>query len=181
MSTVTAPQVFISYDRRDQLAAREICEFIRDCSCEPFIDYADILPGDRWRKKSMKQLQLSQVVVLIISPHSVNSRSTVYEEFQQALQLADEGLLEVIPICIMPVQLPAEIAGYHTEYWDGKGKSSLRIKLKKISENLDAGLIVGGLTLASLVAGGLYWWKKSQKKKNTPPRRNYRPPGKGYF
>ncbi|MCA6363501.1 MAG: toll/interleukin-1 receptor domain-containing protein [Bacteroidetes bacterium] len=160
-------RIFISYDRRDQAQAREICEFIRDCGCIPLIDYEAILPGDRWRRKSMEQLQESQAVVLVISPHSVHSSRTVYEEFQLAMELAQQDMLEVIPICIMPVSLPPELASYHTGLWNSKGKSSLRRKVKKIAADYENGLLVGGVTLASLVAGGIYWWKSRFQKK--PP------------
>lgn len=166
-----SPQIFISYDRRDALQAKEICEFIRDCGCEPIIDYNNILPGDRWRAKSMEQLELSQAVVLILSPHSVNSGNTVYEEFQLALELARKNEMEVIPICVFPVSLPAEIAAFHIEHWNSRGKTTLRRKLKQIIEELNGGLLLGGVALASLMAGGYYFWKK-RKKKPAPPSKN---------
>jgi hypothetical protein len=181
MSTSSALQVFISYDRRDLKEAKEICEFIRDCHCAPLIDYESMLPGDRWRVKSMEDLQQSQAVVLVLSPHSVNSRNTVYEEFELALQLARKNELVVIPICVFPVSFPADIAAFHIEYWNGRGKTTLRKKLKQLTQDWNAGALLGGLTLASLVAGGIYLWKKRQKKQTPPPRNTGFNNGKRYY
>ena len=175
-----SPQIFISYDRRDMAQAKEIYEFIRDCGCEPFFDAQAILPGDRWRAKSLEQLELSQAVVLIISPHSVNSRNTVYEEFQLALQLAQQETLVVIPICVFPVSLPAEIAAFHIEHWDGRGKTTLRRKLKQIREELNGGLLLGGALLASLLGGSYYLWKNRKKKQAPPPSSQRKYKGRGY-
>lgn len=156
--------IFISYDRRDADLAMEVCEFVRDCNCNPVIDYDQNLPGDRWRKNMLEQLENANAIILLLTVNSLSSKGTVQEEIRSALRLAAEDSTVLIPLLIDPVQLPADIRSYQTEVWNGIGKANLRRKFIKMKDEIDVGLLtLRGLALAS--AGLIYWMKKKKKKK----------------
>jgi TIR domain len=166
LDSITSPNIFISYDRRDISLAREVCEFLRDCNCNPIIDYNQILPGDRWRQKTLKLLEESNGVVLLITSNSLNSAKTVQEEFETALQLAAQNTITLIPLCSKQILLPENIQPYHAEIWNGRGRAVLRNKFKLMEQEIRNSMLAAGSAAAVLslaAAAGMYYLYKQNE------------------
>lgn len=153
------PYVFISYDRRDHLIAMEISEFFRDCNCVPFLDTKDNLPGDRWRKKMYERMEQSDIVVLLITNHSLTSINTVNEEFQLALKMAADEKITLIPLLLEPLHLPPELKSYQFMFWNTTGKVQLRQTITKVKDEISFALFaLGGLSFATV--SSILWLSK---------------------
>lgn len=177
LDSISSPNIFISYDRRDIDLAREVCEFIRDCNCNPIIDYNQILPGDRWRAKTLKLLEESNGVVLLITSNSLNSSKTVQEEFETALQLAAQDMVTLIPICNKQLILPGHIQGYHAEVWNGRGRVVIRQKFQLMEQEIRNSFIAAGSAAAVLslaaAAGMYYLYKQNENSKKKQKATNF--------
>src|ERR1700726_887196 len=62
----------------------------------------EILPGEEWEKAIDKHLSTADVILLLISPHFVNSDYCYGKEMQRALQRHHTGSCCVIPILLRP-------------------------------------------------------------------------------
>lgn len=102
-SHIHAP-IFISYAREDGawvewLHVRLVGEGFK----EIWWDTVDIEGGDRWREEIDRGLLSSYIVLVVLTPHSVNpDRSWIRYEQDEALRL----FRAVIPILVEPCELP---------------------------------------------------------------------------
>lgn len=71
--------VFLSYSSEDRDWATEITTALKDSGVSTWFDAHDIVPGDRWQTRIEEALRESRVLVLIVSPKSLNRPWTFFE------------------------------------------------------------------------------------------------------
>lgn len=77
-------RIFISYSRKDQDFARRLALAFEDIGDDVWIDLEDIIAGNRWSSAIQDGLDSCEVLLLILSPDSMDS-TNVQDEWQYAL------------------------------------------------------------------------------------------------
>ena len=98
--TARQPQVFISYQRTDELFARQVREHLVAHGVKTWMDQYDIAVGAYWPDEIDKGLAASDIVVGILSPDSVDSRN-VKNEWDWAIQNDKRLLLIQVAPCLI--------------------------------------------------------------------------------
>ena len=76
-------QVFLSYSRADEPAARQILSHLEDAGFEVWYPDRDLLPGANWAESMDKALKNSDAMVVLLSPQY--SQSNQRHEVEYAL------------------------------------------------------------------------------------------------
>jgi len=87
------PKVFVSYSRKDEEFARKLATDLVRLGADLWIDADDIPPGVNWSTAVQQGLDACEVLVLIVSPDSMESKN-VEDEWQY---FRDEGKL-IVPV-----------------------------------------------------------------------------------
>ena len=78
-------QIFISYAREDFQAAKRLFDSLKSVpELRPWLDKENLLPGVDWEEEILTAIHESQIVILILSEHSLNKEGFVQKEFRQA-------------------------------------------------------------------------------------------------
>jgi len=67
-------QIFISYSRADEKFARDLKRDLEKLGGQVWIDVDDILPGERWGQAIRRGLDQCTVMLVLLSPESMDSR-----------------------------------------------------------------------------------------------------------
>jgi biotin carboxyl carrier protein len=105
--------IFISHSRKDAYFANKLKSFIEnyynDSRFSIFIDERDLLFGDEIKKKIKSAIYNSDIVLLILSPNSINSK---WIEFEINTTLKYEKILKrtvLLPLLITQMELPNKL------------------------------------------------------------------------
>lgn len=141
--------VFISYAREDMSAAICIHKCLRNQDgLYPWLDHYDLLPGMRWEEEIMNAIQESQIVLILLSKHSVNKTGFVQKEIRESIDRA----MRYPPdkVFIVPVRLDQckpkfrELRELHFvdlfPDWQ-EGIKRLHMALQKIRQKAEPGII----------------------------------------
>jgi hypothetical protein len=103
-------QVFISYAQADKSVARQIADALRGAGLKVWFDEWALMPGDSIRQRIDEALRASDLLLVLLSPSSVNSR-WVQTEWNAALssELKARGVT-VIPALIADCEIPPLLA-----------------------------------------------------------------------
>jgi len=77
-------KVFISHSHETKALAKEVGEALKRAGLEAWSHEQEILPGDNWAQKIAQALEESQAMVVLLSPHSLDS-TMVRREIEYAL------------------------------------------------------------------------------------------------
>jgi nucleoside 2-deoxyribosyltransferase len=101
--------VFLSYSRNDSEFALKLAADLKSLGIDPWVDVADLLPGQDWRLEIEKAIQSADFMLVLVSSHSAVS-DWVMKETEAALR----GAQRVIPVIVdaeskltIPVRLRA--------------------------------------------------------------------------
>lgn len=109
-------KTFIIYARADSgfksELRRHLYPFIQRKLLELWDD-SDILPGEEWERSIYKNLECSQIVLMLVSSHSLFSPFIQDRELRKALKQKVNGVTQVIPILVSDClhELSDEIGG----------------------------------------------------------------------
>jgi TIR domain-containing protein len=99
-------RLFYSYAHKDERFRDELDEHLallrRERLIEPWHDRM-IGAGDDWRQAIETELETADVILLLISPHFVNSEFCWGEELDRAMARHDRGEARVIPVLLRPM------------------------------------------------------------------------------
>jgi hypothetical protein len=84
------PQVFISYGREDQDAARRLYRDLARVGVCPWLDVEKLRPGDHWKDATLAALRTSDYVVLLMSRKTTGRRGFLNTEIREALDVVSE-------------------------------------------------------------------------------------------
>jgi hypothetical protein len=112
------PQLFISYSRVDEPFARRLATSLSQMGANIWIDIRDIPAGLKWSSAIQQGLDVSEAMIVIISPSSMASQN-VEDEWQY---YRDRGK-PVIPVLYQPAQLHYQLArlqyiNFHQQSYD---------------------------------------------------------------
>jgi len=80
--------VFISYAREDSQSATRLYEALLDIpAVTPWLDSKKLLPGTKWKLEIMSALKSCDLVVVLLSRHSVSKKGFVQREIVEALDM----------------------------------------------------------------------------------------------
>lgn len=97
-------RLFISYSRTDTPFAQSLAQSLTDSGADVFLDVQDIPAGEKWSRIIQKALDESDLMVLIVSPASIES-DNVEDEWQYFL----DNQKPVIPLLWLPAKLPFQL------------------------------------------------------------------------
>ena len=125
-------QVFISYAANDQSVARRVADALRGAGLSVWFDEWVLLPGDSISQRIDEGLQASDLLLVLLSPSSVESR-WVQEELNAtlSLELRTRGVT-VVPALIADCEMPPLLAT--RQYLDLRG--DLEGGVQKLIEQL---------------------------------------------
>jgi hypothetical protein len=112
------PQLFISYSRVDEPFARRLATSLSQMGANIWIDIRDIPAGMKWSSAIQQGLDVSEAMIVVISPSSMASQN-VEDEWQY---YRDRGK-PVIPVLYQPAQLHYQLArlqyiNFHQQSYD---------------------------------------------------------------
>jgi hypothetical protein len=93
-------QIFISYSRKDEVFARKLAASLSDGGAQVWIDVQDIPAGMKWSRAIQEGLDVCDVMLVIISPTSMNS-TNVEDEWQHYL----DKRKPIIPVRWLPAEV----------------------------------------------------------------------------
>lgn len=102
------PDVFISYSRKDDRFARQLATDLHDLDLDLWLDVDDIPPGMRWSTAVQTGLDVSDIMLLVLSPDSMGSRH-VEDEWQYFL----DNRKPVIPLLLRPTNVHYQLSRIH--------------------------------------------------------------------
>jgi hypothetical protein len=112
-------RAFISYSTADRDFANRLCAELKKHAIEPFIDYASIRAGDDWMERLGSEVLNSNIVLLVVSPDSVQAKWV-----RREVTFAESNNIPVIPLMHRATKLPiwlsdTQFADFQTDFENG--------------------------------------------------------------
>src|SRR4026207_2485130 len=110
--------IFISYSRTDEVFARQLATSLSQLGADVWIDIEDIPVGMKWSRAIQEGLDVSDVLLVVISPESMASHN-VEDEWQYYL----DQKKPVIPLLLTPTKLHFQLSriqyvDFHRQAYD---------------------------------------------------------------
>lgn len=145
-------KVFVSYAKEDQLVALDFYKRLKHEGFDPWIDTLNILPGQNWEVEIDKAFKGANVILLLLSPRSVDKRGFVQREANDAienLRYKKPTDIYAIPLLIDSCEVPQPIA-QRLQYIDMSNShaweqvlTSLKTAAEQQSIDVTNGLVAG--------------------------------------
>ena len=106
-------KVFVSYAKEDQALALDYYQKLTEEGFTPWIDTKHILPGQNWEAEIDKAFKEANVILLLLSPRSVDKRGFVQREANDAienLRYKKPTDIYVIPLLLEKCEVPQPIS-----------------------------------------------------------------------
>ncbi len=94
-------KIFVSYSRSDSATVNRLVGTLEEAGHQVWIDRAGIRGGEIWRHEIVHAIGASEVMVLVLSRHSIES-----DNVRKELDLGEAGKIRVLPVEIEPVTVP---------------------------------------------------------------------------
>ena len=101
------PRVFLAYVEEDVDAAMRLCEDLRRCGCDPWMDRERLLPGQNWPRRIESAIEFSDCFVALFSARSIRKRGQFQSDLRYAIDCARRIPLD------QPFILPARLGDCH--------------------------------------------------------------------
>ncbi len=124
------PNIFMSYSRRETGFVDDLTYRLEKAGFNVWLDYRRLIPGTPWAGQIDKGLKESDVVLLVVSKESINSKY-VDKEWRHVLDFEHKRVIMVI---FEAVKLPPELKKY--EWVDFRG--SYETGLKELISQLNS-------------------------------------------
>lgn len=105
--------VFISYAKEDQKIAIRYYEWLENEGFTPWLDIKKIKGGQNWELEITRAFKNANVIILLMSPQSVNKRGFVQREVKDALdnlRYKQPDDIYIIPVIIENCEVPDYIS-----------------------------------------------------------------------
>src|SRR5215471_4148510 len=102
----TPLSIFISYSHADSAFVDQLEADLRKLGFETWVDRQRLAGGQRWRRELQEAVEQAQVLLIVLSPDAIASRS-VQIEFDYALELSKLLIPVYYRQCNVPMELRA--------------------------------------------------------------------------
>lgn len=134
-------RVFLCHASQDKPAVWKMYRYLKQRGIQPWLDQADLLPGQNWEVEIPSALFASDVILVCISKNSVNKEGFVQKEIAFALDKAQEkpeGTIFVIPVRLEECEVPRRLGMYQwVDYFRPDGRKRLLLSLSLRADGLD--------------------------------------------
>lgn len=106
LSPSGAHSVFVSYCHADERYRKKLAAHLSPLEREGLISSwhdGEITPGSEWNTAILKQLEVADIILLLVSPDFINSDFCHGVELKRALERHQSGDATVIPVIVRPV------------------------------------------------------------------------------
>ena len=106
-------KVFLCHAHEDKAVVRELYERLRKAGMRPWLDEEDIAPGEEWDQAIRRAVHECQIVLVLLSPKSLDKAGYVQKEIRFALDRADEmpeGRTYIIPVKLQECAVPSRLS-----------------------------------------------------------------------
>ncbi|MDO9301829.1 MAG: SUMF1/EgtB/PvdO family nonheme iron enzyme [Anaerolineales bacterium] len=147
-------RVFLCHSAKDKAAVRELYQKLRtETWIDPWLDEEKLLPGQDWHEEIEKAVEVTDVVIVLLSNQSVSQEGYVHRELKLALDVADEkpeNTIFIIPLRLEDCPAPRRLRGWHYEDYfpaDRKNRvmerliASLKLRAKSLGLPVDSNLV----------------------------------------
>jgi hypothetical protein len=110
------PRIFLSYAKEDRQRVRSIYRQLIAHGLSPWIDVADLEPGQDWQQVIMTAIKKARLVLLFLSKVSVTKSGYFQKEISEALAVAEtfpQGHKFIIPVRLQNCVVPERISNWH--------------------------------------------------------------------
>jgi len=133
-------RVFLCHASQDKPAVWKLHRYLTQNGISPWLDQADLLPGQNWEVEIPKALFASDVILVCLSKNSVNKEGYVQKEIVFALDKAmekPEETIFVIPVKLEECEVPKRLSKYQwVNFFDSNDSKrlmgSLRIRASEL-------------------------------------------------
>ncbi len=111
------PLIFLCHAKEDSNAVRNLYSRLKKAGFNPWMDEADILPGQNWDYEIRKAIKRTDFVLVCLSNISIRKRGYLNKEIKWALERQDEMLLGdifMIPVKLEKCELPDRLSEYQS-------------------------------------------------------------------
>jgi TIR domain-containing protein len=99
--------VFLSYSSASQPWIRKFTDALTAAGISTWFDAHEILPGERWQAQIEKALRQSRVLVMVLTPESIQRPWTFFE--LGAALAGDKRIVPVLSDDVDPADIPAVV------------------------------------------------------------------------
>jgi len=126
-------RIFLCHASQDKPAVWNLYRYLKQRGVQPWLDQADLLPGQNWEVEIPNALFASDVILVCLSKNSVNKEGYVQKEIAFALDKAlekPEGTIFIIPVKLEECEVPRRLGMYQwVDYFRTDGKRRLLLGL----------------------------------------------------
>jgi hypothetical protein len=124
-------KVFLCHSHEDKSSIRDWYQRLKNDGIKPWLDVIDLIPGQNWELEIKKVISTSDIILVCLSPKSVNQEGYVNKEIKIALDIAEqkaEGSIYIIPAKLEECEVPDRLQRWHwvNLYEDGEYDKLLR-------------------------------------------------------
>lgn len=101
----TPLKTFIIYARNDKAHKDELLSHLKPLVAAKMLDLwhdGDMNPGEEWEIAIKKNLKASEIILILVSKHCLNSDFIQTEELEAALLKMKDGSAQIVPIIVSP-------------------------------------------------------------------------------
>ena len=109
-------RLFLSYTREDFETVSALYDRLEALGLHPWMDKRDLLPGQRWREAIVREVKQCDLVLICLSPQSVDKRGFFQREIRTALdawQDKRQADIYLIPVRLAACEVPEELAEFN--------------------------------------------------------------------
>jgi hypothetical protein len=128
-------KIFLSHSSLDKTFVRRLSTRLKKEGYDVWLDEKELLPGDKLSTKLSDAIELSKVILIVISENSLNSKWLQFELELATRKMVEEGL-RLIPILIGNVEIPHQLKNIiYVDFKPGK-KSGYKVLLKALEAEI---------------------------------------------
>lgn len=132
-------RVFLCHASQDKPAVWNMYRYLKQHGISPWLDQADLLPGQDWEVEIPKAIFTSDVILVCLSKNSVNKEGYVQKEITFALDKAMEkpqGTIFIIPAKLEECDVHERLKRYQwVDYFRPDGRKRLLMGLHERVKN----------------------------------------------
>jgi hypothetical protein len=138
-------KVFLCHAREDKTAVEDLYHRLRNQGVDPWLDKHDLLPGEDWEKAIRRAVEETDLVLVCLSPRSLNKMGFVQKEIVFALDVAEkqpEGTIFIVPAKLESCDIPDRLKKWQAiDISSEEGYEQLLRAIWKRASRLELGVL----------------------------------------